>query len=181
MSKRIIGPFLGPRGISGMSINIGLPDHTIDELTCKLICSDQSEKEVPAKPKHNCFRLFQFEIENLNPQETYKYQFSYRDKNGELKELDLGNGLTYEDCKFKVLGNDKESSFVLLSCNNPFETEDGSADNGWAMWEELEAFLEKDHSVRLIVLGGDQVYNDDIEEEFLSKDKKTKKNSTHQY
>lgn len=173
MSTRIIGPFLGPRGTSGISICIGLPDHTMDTLTCKLICQNQLEKECQSRPQYSCFRLFQFEFENLDSRKIYNYKFSYMDETGQSKDLDLGEGLIYQDCQFKVLGDNKADSFVLLSCNNPFETEKGSADNGWAVWEQLESFLKKDSSVRLIVLGGDQVYNDDLEK-FINSDKNKK-------
>ena len=174
--KRIIGPFLGPREISGISINIGLPDHTIEDLTCKLFLPNQSQpiQEITVKPIYNCFKLFQFEFKDLDTEKTYTYKFLYKDKNGQLIKLDLENELTYDDCKFKVLGNDERSSFIVLSCNNPFETEKGSADSGWAMWEQLENHLKKDDSIRLIVLGGDQVYNDDIEKDFLSTNNKPK-------
>ena len=138
-------------------------------MTCKLTSISHSEKKIRVKPKYDCFRLFQFDFIDLDPQETYTYHFFYNDKNGNLKELNLGNGLTYKDCKFKVLGNGKESSFILLSCNNPFQTEKGSADDGWTMWEKLGSHLKDDNSVRFIVLGGDQVYNDDIEKKFIKK------------
>ena len=158
--KRIIGPFLGPRGTTGISIGIGLPDHKINKLTCKLIESDQCVKpKICDIKKDDIFCLFQFKFENLDPQKEYKYKFYDPDEN----QLDLGNKLKYADCKFRVLGEDKNSSFVMLSCHNPFEEEKGSADEGWAMWKKLNSFLKENNSVRLILLGGDQVYNDDLE------------------
>ena len=158
--KRIIGPFLGPRGTKGISICIGLPDYEEEQLICKI----DGQDEKCATPKYNSFKLFQFDFPELEEGKEYSYKFLKT--NGE--DLDLGN-LTQKDCHFKVLGDDTKGSFVFLSCNNPFKKEKGSADDGWTMWERLNSFLKEDNSVRLILLGGDQVYNDDIEKKHKKK------------
>ena len=163
---KIIGPFLGPRGENGVEIFIALPSHEATELTCKIFenshevhsCNSQIDKD-------DIYKLFNFKFEGLEENKTYNYKFLL---NGET--LPLENGLNKTHCNFRVLGKSNvDKSFILMSCHNPFQEEKGSADDGWAMWEQLSDHLQKDKSVRLLVLGGDQVYNDDIEKEYIKK------------
>lgn len=50
-------------------------------------------------------------------------------------------------------------------------TEWGSADYGWAMWEQLSRDLDRRGTgqklPKLLILAGDQVYNDDVEEKWM--------------
>ncbi len=171
-NSKIIGPFLGPRGKTGVEIFIALPEHQITNLTCKIFESNNKNNEIKSYNSQidegDIYRLFSFTFEGLNDNKTYTYEFFSNDK-----PLPLEGGLTREDCNFRVLGeNSEEKSFILMSCHNPFEEEKGSADDGWAVWRELSNYLKKDKNVRLLVLAGDQVYNDDFEKKSLEKLKK---------
>ena len=165
--SKIIGPFLGPRGETGVEIFIALPDeHSTEELTCRLYENSNEIQSCASSGQRDLYKLFGFRFENLEDDKTYEYRFFL--SNGD--PLDLGCGLTGEDCKFQVLGKNTEGkSFVLMSCHNPFEKEKGSAEEGWAVWEQLSEHLQEDKSVRLLVLAGDQLYNDDFEKEFIKK------------
>lgn len=176
-SSKIIGPFLGPRGKTGVEIFIALPDHEETNLTCKIFERNNKNNEIKSCnyqiDESDIFKLFRFTFEGLDDNQTYTYEFFSDDK-----PLPLGWGLTKEDCNFRVLGeNSEEKSFILMSCHNPFEKAKGSADEGWEVWNQLSCHLKKDKNVRLLVLGGDQVYNDDIEKEykkFINEDKNIK-------
>ena len=170
MSKpenKIIGPFLGPRGEAGVEVFIGLPDECpTEELICRLYENSSEIQSCTSSVQRDSYKLFSFKFENLNDYKSYEYRFFLL--SGE--PLDIGDGLTGEDCRFRVLGkNAGDKSFVLMSCHNPFEKEEGSADEGWTAWKQLSEHLQKDKTVRLLVLAGDQLYNDDFEEEFLKK------------
>ena len=166
---KIIGPFLGPRGENGVEIFIALPHQAITHLTCKLLEKENEIASCECQVKENdIYKLFRFKFEELEKNKEYSYKFL---SNG--NSLDLEGGLIETDCCFKVLGEGStEESFILMSCHNPFQIEEGSADEGWTVWEQLHNHLKKDDSVRLLVLGGDQVYNDDVEKEYLKKLKK---------
>ena len=170
MSKpesKIIGPFLGPRGETGVEIFIAFPDElSTEELICRLYENSNEIKSCNSSVERGLHRLFSFSFEKLDDDKSYDYRFFL--PSGE--PLDIGGGLTEKDCRFRVLGKSAEDkSFVLMSCHNPFEKEKGSADEGWAVWEQLSEHLQEDRTVRLLVLAGDQLYNDDFEEEFLKK------------
>ena len=169
----IIGPFLGPREKNGVEIFIGLPERSISNLSCKISQNGREIKSLNCSlgslEENNIYKLFQFKYDDLEDNKLYSYEFFV---DGE--SLELEGGLTEQDCNFKVLGEiGGDKSFILMSCHNPFQEEKGSADDGWAVWSQLSDHLEKDESVRLLVLGGDQVYNDDIEREYFKNLKKT--------
>ena len=164
----IIGPFLGPRGETGVEIFIALPDeqHPTKDLICRLYENGKEIQSRSCPAPQDSYGLFNFRFKDLDDDKIYKYGFFL--PNGE--PLDLGCGLTEKDCEFRVLGrNAEDKSFVLMSCHNPFEKEEGSADEGWTVWEQLSGHLHEDKTVRLLVLAGDQLYNDDFEKEFLRK------------
>ena len=183
---KIIGPFLGPRGKNGVEIFIALPEHQATKLTCKIFenshevhsCNSQVDED-------DIYKLFSFKFEELEENKTYNYEFLLN-----RETLPLENGLNKTHCNFRVLGESNEDkSFILMSCHNPFQEEKGSADDGWAVWKQLSDHLQKDKGVRLLVLGGDQIYNDDIEKEYIKKlgkldssiEKKLKKRFIKQY
>ncbi len=163
---KIIGPFLGPHGETGVEVFIALPHKSeIEKIECQILYEDKKIDSKESQVKNELYRLFSFKFENLEDNRLYKYKFL---SNGQ--SLDLEGGLTEEDCRFQILGkNDIEKSFILMSCHNPFKQKNGSAGEGWEMWRKLSEHLKKDKNVRLLVLGGDQIYNDDIEKEFINK------------
>lgn len=170
MSKvecKVIGPFLGPRGKTGVEIFIALPEHSVTKLCCKLFGNENEvvEESNSQIEESDIYKLFSFKFEGLEDNKDYNYKFFL---NGKI--LDLEGDLTEKDCRFQILGeNNENKSFILMSCHNPFQEEKGSADDGWAVWKQLSNHLQKDKSVRLLILGGDQVYNDDVEREYIKK------------
>ena len=162
----IIGPFLGPGNPGEIRIFIALPFRKdISKLTCQIKNKNSVIQKKEASPLDNDYRVFSFEFSNLDPNGKYYYQFLIGDR-----PLDLEGGLKYEDCHFRPCSDLGDSdSFILLSCHNPFEIEKGSADDGWTMWESLYKKVKTDPSIKLLLLAGDQLYNDDVEREFIGK------------
>lgn len=162
----VIGPYLGPGNPGEIRIFIGLPFRkNISKLLCQLKQDENMVFELEAVPSDDDYRIFSYVFSNLNPGEKYNYQFLINEE-----PLELEGGLKYEDCYFKSSSEIQESdSFVLTSCHNPFETEKGSAEEGWTMWEALYEKIKSDPSIRLLLMAGDQVYNDDVEHEFIIK------------
>jgi len=189
MVKKIIGPILGAPLINRAKIIIGLPDHiNISELSCKLYMNDTEITALNRKIEdganfgiaHNeLFRVFIFNYEKLDAGK-YNYKFYYSKENAE-KELDLDANLTYEDCYFWVDDSFSDNdSFILLSCHKPFDKNNQLKKNGWKMWEELYGLIKKEieqgsRSIKMLIMAGDQVYNDDIETEY-KKDSQLKNN-----
>lgn len=165
--NRVIGPFLGPRGKTGVEIFIALPDHSTKKLICKLYENRGEIKCCCPCERGDIYGLFRFKFEDLDEKKTYRYKFFLSCR----EPLDIGDGLTEEDCEFRVLGGtqDEDKSFILMSCHNPFEREKGSADYGWTVWDQLSKHLKKDKKTRLLILAGDQLYNDCFEKKFLKK------------
>jgi hypothetical protein len=158
---KVIGPQLGASfGACGMKITIAFPHlPSLENVVCVLT----PEKGIAplkqsAAPGHPVFRHFLFEFQSLVP--GMKYAYAFLDAAGSA--LDLGPGLTAEDCWFLGPSFGAEDCFVLHSCNNPFYSGLPEAQR-FNMWEKLAEQVFNDRHIRLIVQGGDQVYNDDIE------------------
>ncbi len=156
----VIGPFLGLHEKEGIRIVISLPHMASKTPTCTLV--DEAGNKTTLNPPEQVgteFVAFVFEATSLPAGQKYKYEF-HLDGN----DLNLEGGLTVEDCWFTAPGDFAETdSFLLMSCHNPFEIAQGCAADGWALWPKLHDILAKDPSIRFMVLGGDQVYNDDVE------------------
>ena len=187
MYDYIIGPFLGAPNPGTVKIIIGIPEKNntnVSELFCALYENTMEEPFAveKAKKQYNQFGLFEFQIniENKPNNKKVYYKF-YTTYEKELKsELFLGESLNYKDCFFYPFSGFKENdSFIFLSCHNPFELDEGCVGDGWAMWKELSKLLEKDHSIKCILMCGDQVYNDVIEKEYQFK--KLKKHSINNW
>lgn len=170
----VVGPFLGP-GVPGeIRIFIALPYlKTVQKLTCQITQSNSVAKEETATVSDEHCRLFSFFFSGLDVSKTYGYRFL---AGGE--PLDLQGGLKEEDCHFRPCSTlDGNDSFILLSCHNPFGKKTGSTEHGWRMWERLCDQIASDSSIRLLLMAGDQVYNDEIEHEYM---KKLKGNETNE-
>jgi hypothetical protein len=171
-TPRVIGPFLG-HGTEPGAINIflALPEHVeISEVACEIKSANNTVRQT-ATPTHATYRLLKWSFTQLEPSERYNYSFTV-----DGQPLDLEGGLHDKDCYFygpEALH--KNDSFVLMSCHNPYQIERGSAEYGWAMWKKLDEMLDirsQDGTLkhlRLLVMAGDQVYNDDVEVECLNK------------
>ena len=165
--SRIIGPFLGARGPGRIRIVIGLPDSTHTQLNCQVVDSGG----VPIQPQvsraqYATFKSFVFDFQSLVESERYSYVIS--DGNG---PVDLGPDLCWSDCYFYGPAgfSSHEDYFVFLSCNDPFAENDYNPH--WAMWERLEQETRDQETrdevnCRLLLLGGDQVYCDEVEERY---------------
>lgn len=164
---RVIGPFIGPRGPKSVRIVIALPDGiSIQELCCRIEGPDGFVTERSSAPTSDLFRVFTFDVDNLPSDGRHKYCFQIGDQ-----LLDLQGGLLPEDCFFRPPGDcGEDDTFVLASCHDPFQTAKGSADEGWAMWEKLFELVDAGSSIRLLILGGDQLYNDRVETGYLGKE-----------
>ena len=79
---------------------------------------------------HSKYRNYTFNFVNLDPAHQYSYKFYFNNE-----QLDLGEGLTYDDCCFRTPEFVEGDCFILLSCNNPYETNEGGG-AGFAMWDK---------------------------------------------
>ena len=159
--ERVIGPFLGARGPGRIRIVIGLPDSQYTTLKCEVFDSQRAihGKQEESGARFGEFKSFVFDIENLKENERYSYVIE--DDNG---PVDLGPGLDWSDCCFWGPAEFGERDyFILVSCNDPFQADGKSTGAPWAMWERLEEDTRGDEKCRLLLLGGDQVYCDEIE------------------
>ena len=158
---RVIGPFLGARGPGRIRIVIGLPDSQHASLKCDIFDSRHvlHGQPIESRAAFGAFKSFVFDVEGLEENERYSYVIG--DEEG---PIDLGSGIDESDCHFLGPGEFGERDyFVLLSCNDPFAADGKSTGAPWAMWERLEEETRGDANCRLLLLGGDQVYCDELE------------------
>lgn len=158
----VIGPFLGYRGPDAIRIVVGLPNRPdVTELVCELRPAVGEPKPLSATPTHPLYRAYSFDFTNLTPDSEHSYRFLV---NGE--PLPLEGGLSEADCRFHTSPVEwsADDSVIVMSCHNPFMLREGAAEDGWAMWKALGTLIDEEPGVRLLLMGGDQVYNDDIEE-----------------
>lgn len=158
---RVIGPILGAMGPGRIRIVIGLPDSQHASLKCEVFDSRRVPhgKPVESRVRFGVFRSFVFDVEDLGENERYSYVIK-----DDVGPVDLGSGLEESDCCFWAPGEfSEEDYFILLSCNDPFSADGKSTGAQWAMWERLEEDTRNDAHCRLLLLGGDQVYCDELE------------------
>lgn len=159
MNVNIIGPIIGINTDKTLKIIIALPKNKeIENLNC-ILKYDSEEVVLSAKFNHPDYRQFIFHIPAVLKSRKISYSFEHNNK-----KLDLEGGLSESDCYFNNhLDFEENDYFSLVSCNNPFEAV-GSKSTGtpWAMWDKLNESL--DNNCKLLLLGGDQVYCDDLEE-----------------
>jgi hypothetical protein len=159
MSKLVFGPFLGVTKDNCIQILISLPgDLDVKKIECVLssgleITRLQSDSEFAE------YNLFKFIVPISLKGKSISYTFI-----SEGTVIDLG-GLTAKDCHFNydLDFNHKDDFFSVVSCNNPFAADGKKSIGGmWDMWERLENVTRTNHC-KLLLLGGDQVYCDEIE------------------
>ena len=163
--SRVIGPQLGPDFEScGVRITIALPHRPdIKMLTCRLLdANGHVAAELDAPQRNVRWRQFLFGFPGLSPGAQYHYSFWEGHR-----ALDLDGGLLPEDCNFTAPVFREGDRFVLLSCNNPFDSRK-IGDARFAMWERLAQQISQDARIKLVIQGGDQVYHDSIETECLT-------------
>lgn len=166
----VVGPFLGASPAGSIRICIGLPHRPdLTNLSCVLSREPNGDNpidtlEAQSDARYPGYNLFSFVKSELH--ESAKVYYTFTNSGTTLL---LEGGLTPSDCWFFVPGEfNDDDSFIMMSCHNPFMEKNGSAGPGWAMWERLAKLIDSDPSIRLLIMGGDQVYNDDIESEFSS-------------
>lgn len=159
-------PFISlGRGDKGsMLINAVLPERqNITKLTCEVFTIEGSVYSQTAEFKDDIVRLYHFEFHNLKDGMTYSYRFL----NGDI-EIDPGEQLTTKDLYFtyhRFLTGPGEA--VLLSCNGLFDFK-GKEEHRHRMWDRLlDASLRS--MPKLLILGGDQYYQDKVEKVWLNK------------
>lgn len=160
----IVGPFLSLRPSHGLWIVIGLPENPgIEQVSCLLDGPGSPVATLVPGRAIDEFNVFVFETAGLIPGERYAYRFESR-----RGPLDLEGGLGPTDCTFVAPAPFcDDDSFVLMSCHGPFERQADPSDGPWDMWRQLLGTLRRDASIKLLVLGGDQLYNDCVEEQHL--------------
>jgi len=166
----IIGPFIGLTK-NGIKICISFPKNleqnkNINEVTCCLTDNNGFDKEESYKSR-DMYNMFVFKFNLPKTESCGKYQYSFKINN---TTLDL-SGLSQKDCYFYAPTKSflDEDYFVLLSCHNPDEADGKSTGSPWEMWDKLEQCTRNDKNCKLLLLGGDQVYCDEIAEEYIER------------
>ena len=162
---RIVHIFLGRGDGHSQKILAVAPDHPeIEELTCELYAEGSKLFECTTNFKDPIVRLFEFEFSDLTPGARYNYLFR---KGNEV--LELGGGLGLESLYFTYWKEiSRKSSMILMSCNGIHSFKDSS--KKWKMWERLEEETKLSaEPPKLLVLGGDQYYQDEVEKKWLRK------------
>ena len=160
----LIGPVVGAAGEGAVRLVVALPAREEARLRCVLE-SDGGARELEAQPAHGEYRVFVFPFEGLPPGAEARYRFET-----EAGPLDL-EGLGPEDCRFTVPGPLGEEDLVALtSCHRPDAElpSGGSYEGVEGPWSDLRRLVDEGEPIRLLLLGGDQLYNDELEEELLS-------------
>jgi hypothetical protein len=99
---------------------------------------------------------------NLQPDMIYFYRFWI--DSGYTTPLDL-HDLVEVDLHFRTFpknGFEDDLDFLLMSCHNPETSRKDGAD-GFAVWAQMPEIMEQNRNVRFAILGGDQIYGDDVE------------------
>ena len=160
MNINIIGPFIGVERNNKLKVVIATPKK---KDTSKINClfeSDDIKESVSAKSSNQDYKNFVFPVPEKFKGKKVSYTFTVNDAS-----LELEGGLIKDDCVFVYDLNfhSEEDYFALLSCNNPFVVSSKKGGGSpWAMWDKLEQETRSSHC-KLILLGGDQVYCDDLE------------------
>lgn len=153
------------RGIDGDAIiNAILPlRKDLNSLTCEIFTIEGGCYSQTVSFVDEMVRLYSFKFKNLKDGTTYNYRFL----DGET-EIDPGDGLTSTDLFFtyhRQLNGEAEA--VLLSCNGLFDFK-GPEKHRHRMWDRLfqNAQIKKP---KLLILAGDQYYQDVIEKKWIDK------------
>lgn len=155
---------LGRGDKSCLLINVILPVRTsITNLTCEVFTIEGSVHSQTVPFEHDIVRLFHFEFHGLKDGTKYFYRFLEDEV-----EIDLGEGLLQEDLFFTYYKNfTGPGEAILMSCNGLFDFK-GPEKHRYRMWERLLE-LSRKVNLKILLLGGDQYYQDKMEKEWLSK------------
>ncbi|MFN7824117.1 MAG: hypothetical protein ACK5P6_02015 [Pseudobdellovibrionaceae bacterium] len=160
--KDIKHVFLGRGDKQEQKIVLLSPFHTdFNTVRCEIFENDQLVETVDANPRDPVLRDFIFEFSNLIDGHTYSYRFT-NDRN----PIELGGGLEEKHLQFKYWKTfTKSSEFLLLSCNGVDYYKDKKSK--WNMWTNALQTVQHNRDIGLLVLAGDQYYQDKIEEKWI--------------
>lgn len=162
-----IGPRIGFKSASTLRIMLALPFNIeIHQITLNLY--DENKAFLFSAKTDSCnsqFNVFYFDLTELTPRQKYFYEFTV-----DSKILSITN-LNTDDLFFYSPDGLQDQNFCLLSCNNPFEFKEKKHDK-YNMWKILDESTDR-KTTGLIIYGGDQVYNDCIEEKVLNINRNT--------
>lgn len=157
--------FLGRGHNNSQKIILCAPYHTnFSEITCNLFQGDTNVKSLTRSYNDAELRNFIFEFGELDDNTPYQYNFEL-----DGKPLDLGGGLTAKDLHFTFWKElNPSSEVVLISCNGVDEFK--NPQKKWDMWRKLYTTINSSsNKPKLLLLGGDQYYQDATEKEFINK------------
>ena len=164
----LLGPFLGQ--VTPGSIRLWL--HLEGGAPEVFVTVHRDEKSPPVATTRLAFRKEKLwtdcvTLEGLQPNTRYAYRLWTNPAHSIPLNL---QGLTTPYLRFRTLPADPNAriDFVLMSCHNPFDSDDGC--DGHAVWVDLLQVVshENNQYVRFAVLGGDQVYSDEFKAELLA-------------
>lgn len=171
---RSLGPFLMKPTQSSMGFWVCFPDSPDNiKVEVEIFSATQTFPKVAfTRLEGSIYGIWLAESSDiLNSDSLYSYRLILNDKKFESELKD-------EDFKFRTLADDKKKNFefALISCNGIEEFEKhNTKGNAWAMWERLLTEADSNSDLRLLILGGDQVYMDKtfepIKKEFKGKSK----------
>lgn len=162
--KKLVHVFLGKSENGNIKINLLAPYHPeISKIECILSSAPFQDKQ-EVRVRDDIIRWYQFEFDNLVEGTTYSYRFTV-----DGQTLDLGYGLKESDLFFTYWSEiDENDSVVSMSCNGPYFFKDEK--KKWDMWDRLHNEISTGFiTPKLLILGGDQYYQDALEEKWLGK------------
>lgn len=157
-----IGPFIGIEG-NDYKILLAKPLGEVRESISCVFKYKNIEKEVFCEQSDLLFGLRAFHVPPEFPKN--KIIHYYFKKDGCL--IENIDKLSPEDLWFKNVEVSKISKTALLSCNNPYSFSSKKVDRN-NMWDKLNDESFKNET-ELVILAGDQLYNDNLERVLKSK------------
>jgi len=114
---------------------------------------------IPKRDDTGPYPIYTGVITGLEADTEYLYQVEFNSISF------LPRGLVASDLTFRTLAEDSAGDFVLMSCHGVERWEadhKGKSDRTWAMWTKLHTLLQSSPAIRFGILGGDQVYMDQM-------------------
>lgn len=151
-----VGPFIGIRNKSYQIILVQPLAKHLSQINCIFVC-EENEIEVKGHRSDPIYGKFVFEVPDEFPKgKVVSYYF--KEDGVIIEDLD---GLKKSDLWFRNISVNEIKKTALLSCNNPFHFKEKKSKR-FNMWERLnkQTHLAK---TELIILAGDQLYNDNLE------------------
>lgn len=174
---KILGPFVGFTEAHSAKIWVhlcdALPDLTLP-LTISLHRGAGDQKSLQSQTLSLTWKSHHAataEFQGLEPDQLYFYNLWWDEAQTIAVNLD---GLESSDLRFQTLPEPKpydRLDFILMSCHNPEKMKDDKYD-GFRVWARLPDILKENENkgsskIRFAVLGGDQIYGDEIEKAVL--------------